>query len=124
MKYLKRGLVCLGVALFCAVFYRIYDLFSHGVQSFFMTFLFLPPLIDGCIQLFFAFLCKNRFSRLADNLFHAGTAAVTVGFLLRGIFEIAGTDSPYLAVFFAVGSFLLLLSLIFFLIPQRKGTVE
>ena len=102
-KYLLRMTVLLGVSLFCVLFSGVYGQFSHGVSSFFMTFLFLPSLADGLIQLLMFLLRKRSFLRLEDNLLHGGTAALTFGFLLRGIFEIAGTDSPYLAVYFLLG---------------------
>ena len=36
----KNVMIYVGVALFCIVFFLIYDRFSHGVRSPYMTFLF------------------------------------------------------------------------------------
>ncbi len=105
-KYLIRTAACLCAAVFCMVIFLVYDQFSHGVRSFYMTFLWLPFLGDGLVQAALAFLSSRFFSPWADRLFHAATAAVTVGFLLRGVFDIAGTGSHYLPVFFVAGALL------------------
>lgn len=122
-KYLIRTAVCLCAAVFCMVIFLVYDQFSHGVRSFYMTFLWLPFLGDGLVQTVLALLSSRFFFRWADRLFHAGTAAVTVGFLLRGIFEIAGTGSYYLPVFFLAGALLLAASAVLYLYFRlcRKG---
>ena len=43
----KTALVYLLISVFCAVFGVIYELFGHGVFSFFMAFCFLPALGGG-----------------------------------------------------------------------------
>lgn len=91
--------VCIyaGTAIFCAVFFLIYDQFSHGVRSAYMTFLFMWPLVLGVLP----YLCFYRIPTirrpgiLAENLYHSGVAALTVASLLRGIFDIAGTTSVH-----------------------------
>ncbi len=95
---MKRALVIYaGVSLFCIVFFLVYDRFSHGVRSPYMTWLFLWPLCLGLLP----GLALWRFPRLwrqgplSANLYHPGVAALTVSSLLRGIFEIAGTASVY-----------------------------
>ena len=82
--------------MFCLVLFIVYSLFSHGVYSNYMTFLFAWPLLLGFVPaLLIALipaLCEP--SHLTKALYHAGLAAATVSSLLRGIFEIAGTSSP------------------------------
>ena len=97
------------------VVFGVYDQFSHGVRSFYMTFLWLPFLGDGLVQAVLALISSRFFFPWADRLFHAGTATVTVGFLLRGIFEIAGTGSGYLPAFFVAGALLLVTSVALYL---------
>ena len=47
----QRGVLFryLAVSIFCLVFFVVYSHFSHGIQSFWMTFLFVWPLILGGI---------------------------------------------------------------------------
>ena len=87
----------LGATLFCLIFFLIYDPFSHGVRSPYMTWLFAWPLGLGLLpELAFRFVPGlRRPGRLAGNLYHSGVAALTVSSCLRGIFEIAGTASDY-----------------------------
>lgn len=84
------------ITLFCLVVFLVYNIFSHGVYSNYMTFLFAWPLLLGFVpSLMIALipaLCEP--SHLTKALYHAGLAAATVSSLLRGIFEIAGTSSP------------------------------
>ena len=95
----RTAVVYFGVTLFCAVFYLVYNRFSHGVHSPYMTWLFVWPLALGVIP---AVYWRWRLQggapgpgRIPKNLYHSGVAAVTVSSLLRGIFEIAGTSSVY-----------------------------
>ena len=92
---IKRLCAYGGAALGCLIFSRIYALFSHGVSSFFMTFLWLPPLV-AALLFGGVILLIRRSSAWFDRLFSCGVSCVTVGFCLRGVFEIAGTDSPLL----------------------------
>ena len=86
-----------------------------------MTCLFLPPLALGCGgNLLGALFCGKAFSRVGDNLFNAGTAMITIGFLIRGILEIAGADLAYLPVFFISGVFLIFSGAVGALIKNRK----
>lgn len=100
----------LAITVFCFVFFLIYDRFSHGVRSPYMTFLFVWPLVLGLVPSLFVrcfprFRAKGAFS---GNLWHAGVAAVTVSSMLRGVFEIAGTASIYQAWLMRFGVAMLL----------------
>ena len=92
----KRIIIYGAITLFCLVLFIVYSIFSHGVYSNYMTFLFAWPLLLGFVPaLLIALipaLCEP--SHLTKALYHAGLAAATVSSLLRGIFEIAGTSSP------------------------------
>ena len=119
-KRLRRLIAYLGATLFCILFSQVYGLYSHGISSFFMTFLFLPPLFGGLVEILLYLLCSERFRRGADNAFHAGIGTLTVGSMLEGIFEIAGTGSDYVLAFPVVGGILLLTAAIVFLLPEKK----
>lgn len=92
----KRLIIYGAITLFCLVLFIVYSIFSHGVYSNYMTFLFAWPLLLGFVPaLLIALipaLCEP--THLTKALYHAGLAAATVSSLLRGIFEIAGTSSP------------------------------
>lgn len=87
---------------------KIYSLFGHGVSSAAMTWMFLYPLLFGTLA--YILILKlvpdvAYFSgyRLFYNIYNSGIAALTVGSFLKGILDIAGTDSPYTKFFYAAG---------------------
>ena len=94
-------IVWLGISIFCLIFYLIYNQFSHGVQSAYMTYLFAWPLVLGflpCTALYIISRLRKstiRISSISDNAYCSCVAALTVSSLLKGIFEIAGTASIY-----------------------------
>ncbi len=93
----KGAAIYLFVSLFCLIFYLVYDIFSHGVHSPYMTFLFAWPLVLGLLPCV-AFWLTERLKkpkRIAKNLYNSGVAALTASSMLRGIFDIAGTSSDY-----------------------------
>ena len=94
----RRGLlIYLCISTFCLVTFLVYDQFSHYVRSPFMTFLFLWPLLMGALPAFWLLIIPAipRPKRFTLNLYNSGVAALTVSSVLRGVFEIAGTSSPY-----------------------------
>lgn len=98
----RLSMWCLASGL-CFVFYVVYNLFSHGVSSAYMTYLFAWPLVLGALpNLTEAVMIKSRglrtvniFEFASSDIYCFGVAALTVGSLLKGIFEIAGTSSVY-----------------------------
>ena len=84
-------------SLFCLLFFLVYDQFSHGVRSPFMTFLFIWPLALCVIPCGILLLIPPLPgpSLISSLLWNTGAAAVTVSSLLRGVFEIAGNSSVY-----------------------------
>lgn len=110
-----RAVSFLSGTLFCIVFDRIYALFSHGVSSAAMNYMFLFPLLLGPI-------CLLVFKGRREHGFYLcslGIPTLVLGNLLTGVLEIAGAASPYLVIYYIVGGSLfslgLLLSLITFL---------
>lgn len=103
--------------LFCLLFYLIYNMFSHGVHSPYMTFLFAWPL-TLCVIPCVLFLTVRRIpgpSLLSFLIWNTGAAAVTVSSLLRGVFEIAGNSSVYQEIMMAAGFIALLGGFIMYL---------
>ena len=122
-RYLRRMAAYAAAALFCGIFFLVYDRFSHGVRSFYMTFCFLPPAVACAVNGICALL-RLGFSRLGDNLFGGGIGLITAGFVLRGILEIAGSDSAYLPVFFIGGGWMIVCGIIVWIYYNRKRKGE
>lgn len=78
-----------------------------------MDLLFLLPLF-GALPNLIAFVAKLKPSVLSGLLISCATATLTVWSLLRGIVEIAGTDSPYIVLFLAAGALLYVAGLVIF----------
>lgn len=93
----RTALTALFISAFCFVFYLIYNVFSHGVHSPFMTYMFAWPLclvaLPACVLYLVSAIPGP--SLLSTLFWHTGTAALTVSSLLRGVFEIAGNASIY-----------------------------
>ncbi|MFC7677535.1 hypothetical protein [Paenibacillus sp. GCM10028914] len=87
---------------------KVYGIYSHGVDSAAMTWMFLYPLIGGALYCFivgklFPRITHSASCRVFLNLHNSGIAALTISSLLKGVFEIAGTNSPHLVYYNAVG---------------------
>lgn len=118
-KY-RTAFAYLFLTVLCVCIDRIYALFAHGVYSRAMSWMFLYPLLGGCV---FYFLLESRVTgffhrkgvRLGRNLYNSGIAALTAGSLLKGILDIAGTASPYVALFQITGIVFSVVGLFFLL---------
>jgi len=112
IQLLKRKIVKGAAAsLFCGILTIVYNHFGHGVHSVYMDRLFLFPLLLGTAVyalLLFTGIVKNA-SENAFSLYACGITTLTVGSLLKGVFVIAGTNSPYLIVYWSLGIALLIL---------------
>ena len=95
----------LAVTAFCLLVSVIYGRFSHGIRSFWMSWLALWPLVLGVVP---AALTAGEIFPFRDtipdesgagevmkDIYRFGIAAVTVSSFLKGVLEIAGTDSFY-----------------------------
>lgn len=88
-RYLVASLACVAFAV-------IYAQFSHGVYSPFMSFMFAVPLIGGACLALALYAAKVRPApRQTRQAWAISLAALTIGSCLVGIFQIAGTASPY-----------------------------
>lgn len=84
----------------CALFAFVYSRFSHGVQSPFMTLMFMVPLLGGALPALVARLANVRPApRVSRQAWALALASLTVACCLQGIFEIAGTNSPLLVAY-------------------------
>lgn len=104
----KTVLVYLAVAFAVIAVDNVYAIFGHGVRSAAMTWMFLYPLIGGTlfyllIGLFIPWVNRFMGYRVFYNMYNSGIASLTTGSFLKGILDIAGTASPYTALFYMVG---------------------
>ena len=99
------------VTILCAVFGAVYELFSHGVYAPGMLYAFALPLTGGALP---ALLLTKYDASLpcspAQQLWHFGISALTVGSLFSGALEIYGTSSRLANVYWLAGGACLLLA--------------
>lgn len=110
------------VSLLCVVINYIYSIFGHGVNSRYMAFMFLVPFIGG-VFLFsvITYILKIQFiDRIWYNLYNSCVAAITIGCFLRGIYEIAGSDSKHFYMFWYLGAIFLMFSIIRLLYIRKQ----
>lgn len=105
----------------CVFFALVYAQFSHGVYSPFMTFMFAIPLVGGVLPALGLSLAKARPApRIARQAWALAIASLTIASCLQGIFEIAGTGSPYLAAYLVIAIVLAVVALASHLTTSRR----
>jgi hypothetical protein len=108
-------------ALFCVLFDRVYALYAHGVESAAMSLMFLYPLLGGAAMYvvlwhFDPFGERVSYSRCFRNAYNAGLSTLTAASAMQGVMDIAGTSSPYTAVFVVCGAVLSAVALLGYVI--------
>lgn len=120
----KRTYRYLALSAFLVVFNFVYGLFAHGVESAYMTFAFVLPLVFGVLPCL-AFRILPQTAPAASRLWRMGLSTLIVGFLLHGVFDIYGSPSSLVPVFFWAGGILLFTGLALYvagLFPKRQKT--
>lgn len=107
-------LVWLGVTVFCMLFAFIYELFSFGVYSMNMIFMFLYPLLLGAVP------CLV-FHRPMGRVWNDGVLLLTGAGMLAGILEIYGTSSTMTGLIRWMGVLFLIMELILAAVKKRKA---
>ena len=106
-RNLKSAVFYLFAAVFAFIFDRVYAIFSHGVSSKDMSFMWWFLLCSGTLfYLVLYLMCsktKRQPVRFAVNIYNSGTAVFAAGMLLNGIFEIAGTGSVFILYYKIAG---------------------
>ena len=110
-------MVYAAVTAFSGIFAAVYEHFSHGMFSGWMVYLFAWPLVGGVLPYAVTMIVGKRrppwvdasvpmsWARLGH---HAAVATATVGSCLAGVFEIYGTSSSWVVVYWiAAGVFAL-----------------
>lgn len=118
----KTILTYLGVTLFCGLFSFVYEHFSHGVNSGYMIYLFLFPLLGGVLP-YGAIGLINKLhlpGRIPASFFNSGIATLTVGSCFKGVLDIYGTTSDYMPVYWFAGVALTVLGIVIYVLSARK----
>lgn len=112
-KEIKKNLFYNTVwAAFLALFGAIYELFSHGVTSYYMTYAFALPLIMGVLP-YEVMLIKNKFPGKAfADIWNTAIATLSIGCVFKGVLEIYGTTNRLIIVYPIAGAVLVLISLL------------
>ena len=95
----------------CIIFSFIYELFSHGVISFYMCISFIFPLLL-LIEVLIIIKKKINIKVISHNLFKSGILTFTIYFVIMGVLEIYGTTNSLVIVYPMLGLSLLVLSII------------
>lgn len=117
----RTALRYLLVSALCAVFALVYELFSHGVLSWYMALLPLWPLLGGALPFGVMARLHVRPAQLTRCLWHAGLTALTMGSLMTGVFEIYGSMSSLVRVYWTAGACLMAAGLADFVWCRFRG---
>ena len=100
VNVLKKHLVFnLAGTLFLVLFGAVYEMFSHGVFSFFMLYAFAVPLVFG-VTLYLVLLFLGKYpDRVFLNLWNSAIAAFSAGCVFQGVLEIYGTTNSLMIVY-------------------------
>ena len=114
LNHKKIALRYMGIIIFCGIFTMIYYQFSHNVYSVYLTYLFAIPLVLGVLPsvLLLGEKETGKWGIVAINAYHSGVATLAVSSMLRGIFEIAGTGSPWQEYLFYAAIVMLVMGVI------------
>lgn len=104
----------IGFSVFVLIFGIIYEMFSHGVISYYMIFAFLIPLINFLINIIFI-SSKIKINKLSKNLFSMSICTFTFLSILKGVLDIYGTTNNLIFVYLIVGLILLVTSIFLFI---------
>ena len=125
---LNRGIRYLTAAILAAGAGAVYELFSHGVYSYFMIYAFLVPLAGGALPnlLVASASCRaRRFSTETEGntrsseLHLAAIDTLTAGCFMKGVLEIYGTTNRLMAVYAVLGLMLLTAAIISYIVAHR-----
>ena len=104
----------IGFSVFVLIFGIIYEMFSHGVISYYMIFAFLIPLINFLINIIFI-NSKIKVNKISKNLFSMSICTFTFLSIIKGVLDIYGTTNNLIFVYLIVGIILLVTSIILFI---------
>ena len=100
--------------LFCILFSTVYNRFGHGIISLYMNGMFFIPFILGVIPYGIDLLWIKKRGKVREAIYayNLGILTWTMGSMLKGIFQIAGTASSYVRIYWLVGMILIIAAII------------
>lgn len=119
-KRLKTSLI---VAAVFVLFDVVYNLFSHGIGSWYMHLVPLVILLAGSVPAFVV----DRFAEpkpILIELWRMGLSTIVAGMILTGILEIAGSETRSLVFFYGVGLLIWGISAALYFFGIGKGTIR
>lgn len=121
-KHGRTALIYLLAAIFCGVFGSVYELFSHGVYSYYMIYAFAFPLVGGVLPFLILDLKNHKYmpSALAQGLYHAGIATCTIGSIIQGVLVIYGTTNSKTVIYWIAGAVLVTAGLLVYLMQSLR----
>ena len=109
----KKCIIYVIATILCMIFSFIYLKFSFGVVSIYMKYVFVLPLVLGFgIYLLLLLINNVKLDKLPNDLYDAGVLTFIFGSIVRGILDICGAHSFLLWIYVALGTSLILLSII------------
>ena len=124
-KHLKAHLLGnLAGTAFLALFGAVYEVFSHGVYSYWMIYAFAIPLVMGVIPYTILPIRHKTPERAFLRLLSAAIAVFSVGCVFQGVLEIYGTTNQLVIVYPIAGGLLLAAALASILFRPRETQPE
>ena len=114
-RFCVSSVVYLSVTVFCIVFNAIYTYFSYGMVSNHMKYMFLFPLLLGCMPSVLLFFTKAHkyVARITFNMWNAGCATFITGCTVVGIITNSGRSTDVFPIYCIIGAVMMILSLLF-----------
>lgn len=116
----KKTMIGYGIViLFLAIFQAVYHLFSHGVTSIGLKFVWAVPLVAIIVLVILDLILPIFSNRSFMNAYNAAVALLANELIFKGILDIAGGDSPYLYLYFVASGLCLLFAIVSLLVQPR-----
>ena len=114
-RFFISSVVYLCITVFCIAFNVIYTHFSYGMTSAHMKYMFLFPLLLGCVPSLVLIFTKTYgcISRISFNLWNAGCATFTTGCIVVGIITNSGRHTDAFVIYCVIGIAMSMLSIFF-----------
>ena len=110
--------------VFLALFGAVYELFGHGVYSYYMIYAFAVPLVLGVLTYTILLISGKYPGRTALDLWNSGITALSIGFVFFGVLEIFGTTNSLCIIFPVSGTLLLAAGLTAEAVRMKKNKKE
>ena len=101
---LKELILYIGITAFIALFGFVYEQFSHGVNSNFMWFAWVRPLISGVgvYALLYFLPIKKVPGTLTECVYNFGVAMFTVHSIILGVLQIYGKTNSKMVLAYII----------------------